>query len=156
MVDSKDGSQLDSFDYKILKEITGNGRIAVTELANRVGLSKSPTQVRLRRLEAQGYILGYRAVLDPAKLNRDHVAFVEVKLTDTTEKALNAFNEQVRKVDEIEQCHMIAGAFDYQLKVRTSDMRSYRRVLGEVISALPFVASTSTHVSMQSVKDEAF
>lgn len=156
MADSKDGSQLDSFDYKILKEITGNGRIAVTELANRVGLSKSPTQVRLRRLEAQGYILGYRAVLDPAKLNRDHVAFVEVKLTDTTEKALNAFNEQVRKVDEIEQCHMIAGAFDYQLKVRTSDMRSYRRVLGEVISALPFVASTSTHVSMQSVKDEAF
>jgi len=156
VADSKDGSQLDSFDYKILKEITGNGRIAVTELANRVGLSKSPTQVRLRRLEAQGYILGYRAVLDPAKLNRDHVAFVEVKLTDTTEKALNAFNEQVRKVDEIEQCHMIAGAFDYQLKVRTSDMRSYRRVLGEVISALPFVASTSTHVSMQSVKDEAF
>ncbi|MGV6889667.1 Lrp/AsnC ligand binding domain-containing protein [Rhodophyticola sp. SM2404] len=156
MVDSKYSGQLDAFDHKILKEITVNGRIAVTELANRVGLSKSPTQVRLRRLEAQGYILGYRAVLDPSKLNRDHVAFVEVKLTDTTEKALNAFNEQVRKVVEIEQCHMIAGAFDYQLKVRTSDMRSYRRVLGEVISALPYVASTSTHVSMQSVKDEAF
>ena len=156
MVDSKYSGQLDAFDHNILKEITVNGRIAVTELANRVGLSKSPTQVRLRRLEAQGYILGYRAVLDPGKLNRDHVAFVEVKLTDTTEKALNAFNEQVRKVVEIEQCHMIAGAFDYQLKVRTSDMRSYRRVLGEVISALPYVASTSTHVSMQSVKDEAF
>ena len=67
--------------------------------------------------------------------------------------ALGAFNDAVGKVAEIESCHMIAGAFDYLLKVRTRDVRQYRRVLGEVISALPHVASTSTHVSMQAVKD---
>ena len=81
------------------------------------------------------------------------MAFVEVKLTDTTEAALTAFNTAVLGLPEVEQCHMIAGAFDYLLKVRSSDIRSYRLVLGENISALPFVGSTSTHVSMQGVKD---
>ncbi|MGB0354245.1 MAG: Lrp/AsnC ligand binding domain-containing protein, partial [Paracoccaceae bacterium] len=102
------------------------------------------------------YILGYRAELDPVKLDREHVAFVEVKLSDTREAALAAFNKATIAVPEIEECHMIAGAFDYLVKVRCRDMGAYRRVLGEVISALPYVASTSTHVSMQAVKDRAF
>ena len=95
-------------------------------------------------------------MVDPAKLGRDHVAFVEVKLTDTTEAALRRFNTAVMAVPEIEQCHMIAGAFDYLLKVRTRDMRDYRRVLGEVVSGLPHVGQSSTHVSMEAVKDRAF
>lgn len=128
----------------------------MTELAERVGLSKTPTQVRLKRLIENGYILGFKAILNPVKLDRDHVAFVEVKLTATTEAALDAFNAAVHKVPEVEQCHMIAGAFDYLLKIRTKDMRSYRAVLGETISSLPYVGSTSTHVSMQSVKDDAY
>lgn len=103
---------------------------------------------------AEGYIQGFRAVLDPARLGLAHVAFVEVKLTDTREAALNAFNAAARDVPEIEQCHMIAGAFDYLLKVRSTDIAEYRRVLGEVISRLPHVAATSTHVSMEAVKDE--
>ena len=156
MSDISDNGPLDVFDRKILRILSTDGRIPVTDLARQVGLSKSPCQVRVKRLQAQGYIMGFRAVLNPAKLNRDHVAFVEVKLTDTTEAALGAFNAAVHKVPEIEQCHMIAGAFDYLLKVRTSDMRAYRRVLGEVISALPHVASSSTHVSMEAVKDSAF
>ena len=98
---------------------------------------------------------GYRAVLDPIRIGRDHVAFVEVRLSDTREAALSAFNEAVRGVPEIEQVHMIAGSFDYLLKVRTSDMHSYRRVLAEGISSLPHVAHTSTYVAMQAVKDEA-
>jgi Lrp/AsnC family leucine-responsive transcriptional regulator len=69
---------------------------------------------------------------------------------------LTAFNAAALKVPEIEQAHMIAGAFDYLLKVRTRDIRDYRRVLGEVISTLPFVGHTSTHVSMEAVKDQAF
>jgi Lrp/AsnC family leucine-responsive transcriptional regulator len=82
-----------------------------------------------------------------------HVTFVEVRLSDTRESALRAFNAAIQSVPEIEQCHMIAGAFDYLLKVRSRDIDAYRRVLGEVISALPHVASTSTHVSMEAVKD---
>ena len=86
-------------------------------------------------------------------IGREHVAFVEVKLNDTTEAALSAFNQAVAALTEIEQCHMIAGPFDYLLKVRTRDIASYRRVLGEKISALPYVANTSTYVSMEAVKD---
>lgn len=150
------GSQLDRHDRAILTELSREGRMPVTELAARVGLSKTPCQVRLKRLIEEGYIRGFRADLDPGRLGLDHVAFAEVKLSDTREAALTAFNQAVRKVPEIESCHMIAGAFDYLLKVRTADIREYRRVLGEVISALPHVESSSTHVAMETVKDRAF
>lgn len=144
----------DRFDQAILTTLAEDGRISITELARRIGLSKSPTQARLRRLEEEGVIRGYRAILDPIRLGLDHVAFVEVRMTDTREAALDAFNKAVAAVPEIEQVHMIAGNFDYLLKVRTADMRSYRRVLAENISTLPNVAGTSTYVAMQAVKED--
>lgn len=144
---------LDRYDRAILDALAGNGRISITDLAARIGLSKTPTQARLKRLEKSGVITGYRAMLDPIGIGRDHVAFVEVKLSDTREAALGAFNAAVRAVPEIEQCHMMAAAFDYLLKVRTQDMSSYRRVLAEQISTLPHVAQTSTFVAMQAVKE---
>lgn len=146
-------SEIDRIDIRILDELTSDGRISVTELARRVGLTKTPCQIRMNRLRERGYILGFRAIVDPARLGREHVAFAEIKLSDTTERALRAFNAAARQVPEIEECHMIAGAFDYLLKVRTRDMKDYRHVLGEVISALPHVASTSSYVSMEAVKD---
>jgi len=146
-------SQIDRIDRRILDELSRDGRLSITELAGRVGLSKTPCQARVTRLRARGIITGFRAILDPALLGRDHIAFAEVKLTATTEEALSAFNRAVARVPEIEECHMIAGAFDYLLKVRTADIKAYRQVLGETISALPHVGSTSTHVSMQAVKD---
>ncbi len=144
---------LDRFDRAILEVLAADGRVSITDLAQQIGLSKSPTQARLRRLEKEGVITGYRALLDPVRLGLDHVAFVEVKLTDTREAALRAFNKAVAQVPEIEQAHMIASHFDYLLKVRTRDMAAYRAVLGERISALPHVASTSTYVAMEAVKD---
>lgn len=144
---------LDRIDQKMLEELLKDGRVSMTELARRVGLSKTPCQVRLKRLQSDGFITGFRAILDAAKVGREHVAFAEVRLKDTTEASLKAFNAAARAVPEIEECHMIAGAFDYLLKVRTRDMRDYRHVLGEVISALPGVASTSSFVSMEAVKD---
>ena len=147
-------SELDSFDRKILDALAVEGRVSVTELARRIGLSKSPTQARLKRLEDSGVIRGYRALFDPIRLGRDHVAFVEVKLTDTREAALSAFNAAVMRVPEVEQCHLIAGSFDYLLKVRTAGMTGYRAVLAEKISTLPHVANTSTYVAMQAVKEE--
>ena len=148
-----DLDRLDGFDRSILSALAENGRISVTDLAKRIGLSKSPTQARLRRLEKSGVILGYKALLDPIRLGLDHVAFVEVRLSDTREAALDAFNQAVAAVPEIEQAHMIAADFDYLLKVRTRDMSAYRRFLGETISALPFVSNTSTYVAMQAVKE---
>ncbi len=149
-------SQIDQFDLRIIEALMEDGRLPVTELAVRVGLSKTPCQVRLKRLVADGYILGFRAIVDPAKLGMDHIAFTEVKLADTREKALDEFNRGVRKIKEVEECHMIASSFDYLLKVRTADIRRYRIVLGEKISSLPHVASTSTFVAMEAIRDKAF
>jgi Lrp/AsnC family leucine-responsive transcriptional regulator len=148
-----DKFDLDRYDRSILDVLARDGRISITDLAKQIGLSKSPTQARLRRLESEGVITGYRALLDPIRLGLDHVAFVEVKLSETREKALQAFNAAVAEVPEIEQVHMIASHFDYLLKVRTTNMAAYRHVLGEKISALPYVASTSTYVAMQAVKE---
>ena len=147
--------ELDLFDRAILQVMAADGRISVTDLARHIGLSKSPTQARLKRLEQDGYITGYRAILDPIRLGLDHVAFVEVRLSDTREAALSAFNRAVAEIPEIEQCHMLAANFDYLLKVRVRDMAAYRAVLGEKISSLPHVASTSTYVAMQAVKERA-
>ncbi len=151
-MESKD-SGLDRFDRAILAVLSVEGRITITDLANRIGLTKTPCQARLRRLEKSGHIHGYRAVIDPARMGRPHVAFVQVSLSDTRDAALRAFNAAVIKVPEVEQCHMIAGGFDYLLKVRTGDIAGYRAVLGERISALPHVASTSTFVVMETVKE---
>ncbi len=146
-------SDLDAYDLNILRALRENSRITVTDLAAKVGLSKTPCHNRIRRLERDGYVLGYTAVLNHAKLDEGHVAFVQVHLSDTTEPALQAFNEAVRSVPAVEQCHMIAGGFDYLLKVRTADIGAYRKTLGETIASLPFVSHTSTFVAMESVKE---
>lgn len=144
---------LDEHDRKILKVLQADGRIPVTALAEKVGLSKTPCQVRLKRLVEGGVIRGFTAQVDYARLGMDHVAFAEVKLSDTRDKALAEFNAGVLRIPEIEECHMIASSFDYLLKVRTPDIRRYRTVLGEKISSLPHVASTSTFVAMETVKE---
>ncbi|EFL89367.1 Lrp/AsnC family transcriptional regulator [Ahrensia sp. R2A130] len=147
--------QLDNLDRKILAALSNNARISITDLADQIGLSKTPCSARVKRLEDDGIITGYRAVVDPVKLGLDHIAFVEVKLSDTRASALNAFGRAVQSLQEIEQCHMIAGGFDYLLKVRTRDITTYRHFLGETLSALPGVAQTSTYVAMEAVKDVA-
>ena len=147
--------QLDGFDRAILHKLQIDGRMSVADLARQVGLSKSPVQARLKRLEGSRVILGYRAQLDPIRMGRAHVAFVEVRLADTREAALQAFNKAVQALPEVEQCHMIAGGFDYLLKVRTADIGAYRIFMGERLSALPHVMATSTYVAMEAVKDDS-
>ncbi len=146
----------DHFDRRILEELQKCGRITVTDLAKKVGLSKTPCQIRMKKLEDAGYILGYRAEVDHTKLGAGHIAFVQVKLNDTRSRSLEAFNAAAWEIPEIEECHMIASGFDYLLKVRTRDIGSYRRVLGEKISEMPYVAQTSTFVCMEQVKDRPF
>jgi Lrp/AsnC family leucine-responsive transcriptional regulator len=146
-------STLDSYDIKIINILLHDGRLPVTELAKRIGISKSPCQARLKRLQMEGFIIGFRAQVDYIKLGLEQVAFVEVKMLDTHEDALEAFNNAIKLIPEVEECHLIAGSFDYLVKVRTTDVTSYRKVLGESLSRLPSVASTSTYVSMQSIKD---
>lgn len=144
---------MDRIDRAILAVLARDGRIAMTELGQKVGLSKTPVTARVKRLERLGVITGYRAELSARRLGLDHVAFLEIRLSDTREPALQAFNRAIRAIPEVEECHMIAGGFDYLVKVRTSDIAAYRRVLSEAISALPHIAATSTYMSMESVRD---
>lgn len=146
-------AELDPFDHQILRHLSANGRMRITELAGHIGLSKTPCQARVKRLEASGYILGYHAALSAEKLGLSHIAFVQITLNNTREPALDAFNTAVRKIPEIEQCHMIAGGFDYLIKVRTPSIEAYRKIMGEQISTLPHVKSSSTFVSMEAVKE---
>lgn len=144
---------MDRIDHNILDALSRDARLSTAELARRVGLSKTPVQARLKKLEDEGIIRGYTAMIDRARMGEGHIAFVQVTLSDTRSVALDAFNKAVLTVPQIEQCHMIAGGFDYLLKVRTSDIAAYRRILGEQISALPHVAQTSTFVAMETIKD---
>lgn len=144
-------AKLDALDRKILAELTRNARIPVAELARTVGLSKTPVALRIRHLEEIGLITGYRAILSPLKLGLTHVTYVEVSMTDTREPALQQFNAAVRATPEIEECYMIAGSFDYLMKVRSRDMADFRRILAERISCLPHVSNTSSNVAMEAV-----
>ena len=144
---------IDKIDEKLLGLLAKNGRSTLNDLAKKVNLSISPCQARIKKLEEKKYILGYHARINFQQLEKAHIAFVQVSLSNTRAKALEEFNIEVGKLDAVEQCYMIAGSFDYLLKVRTSDIKSYRLLLSEEISSLPHVASTSTFVSMQSVKE---
>ncbi|WP_413207099.1 Lrp/AsnC ligand binding domain-containing protein [Rhodospirillum sp. A1_3_36] len=146
--------EMDRIDRRILAELQANGRLSIVELARRVNLTKTPCAERVRRLEREGVIEGYQARLNPQVLGADHVAFVQVSMTSTTEDALERFNMAVRRLPEVQSCHMIAGGFDYLLKVRTADITEYRHVLGEKISQLPGVQQTHTYVVMENVKDK--
>lgn len=145
---------LDAMDRKILAVLLDDARISMAELARTVGLSKTPVAARVRALEAQGLITGYRTMLSPVKLGLTHVAFVEVRMSDTRQAALEQFNTAARTIPEIEECYMIAGGFDYLLKVRTRDIAEYRQVMGERISTLPHVSATSTFVAMEAVFEQ--
>ena len=144
---------IDKIDEQIIKLLARNGRIKLSDLAKEVNLSISPCQARLKKLEDKKYIIGYHARVNYEQMQKAHVAFVQVVLSDTRASALENFNREVMKLDSIEQCHMIAGSFDYLLKVRTKNIKEYRILLSEKISSLPNVSSTSTFVSMESVKD---
>lgn len=147
---------LDSFDRRIIEAVLQDARISLVDLANRVGLSRTPCQLRLKRLIDDGIILGFHASLNYKHLGMSHIAFVELKLSDTREPALREFKKAVRAVKEVEQCHLIAGPFDYLLKVRTENIDAYRATLAESISRLPYVSSTSTFVVMEAVKDDNY
>jgi Lrp/AsnC family transcriptional regulator, leucine-responsive regulatory protein len=145
--------KLDVVDQSILRELQEHGRLPIVELASRVNLTKTPCTHRVRRLEEAGIIRGYRADLDPDQLDAGCVMIVMVLLDKTSDDALERFNEAVSRIPEVQGCYMIAGNFDYLLKIRTKDVANYRAVLGHQISKLPNVHQTHSFVVMELVKD---
>ena len=144
---------LDRTDRRILALLQQDGRISNVKLAEAVHLSPTATLERVRRLTEQGYILGYRARLDPHKLGAGMLVFVEIILDRTTETVLEDFRKAVRDQPEIMECHLVAGGFDYLLKLRVADMEDYRRVAGRVLWRLPGVRETRTYAVMEEVKN---
>ncbi|MBV17066.1 MULTISPECIES: Lrp/AsnC ligand binding domain-containing protein [Thalassospira] len=147
----KNQKNLDKIDTQILRELQNDGRMSNVELSRRVNLSPTPCLERVRRLEQQGFITGYMATIDPRKLNQSLVVFVEITLDRTTPDVFDVFAAAIRKLPEIEECHMVAGGFDYLAKLRVEDMYAYREFL-ERLSSVQGVSQTHTYVVMEEVK----
>ncbi|MCB2039433.1 MAG: Lrp/AsnC ligand binding domain-containing protein [Rhodoferax sp.] len=148
---SPDASDLDRIDLKILQQLQMDGRISNLKLAENVSLSPTAVLARVQRLTRDGYILGYEARLNPHKLGRGMLVFVEVLLDRTTPNVFEAFKAAVQVRTEIMECHMVAGGFDYLLKTRMADMDAYRQFAGTVLWQLPGVRETRTYAVMEEV-----
>ena len=145
---------LDRLDRRILAVLQDDGRISTVDLAERIGLSATATSERVKRLHRDGYIQGYGARLDAAKLGRAFLVFVEVTLDKTTPDVFELFAAAVQRSPDVLECHLVAGGFDYIMKTRVADMTAYRKFLGEVLLALPGVKETRTYAVMEEVKNE--
>lgn len=144
--------ELDRIDLRILKVLQADGRISNLKLAEAVALSPTAVLARTQRLLREGYILGYEARLNPLKLGRGMLVFVEVLLDRTTPNVFNEFKAAVQVRDEILECHMVAGGFDYLIKTRMADMAAFREFAGSVLWQLPGVRETRTYAVMEEVK----
>jgi DNA-binding Lrp family transcriptional regulator len=145
---------MDKFDERILHELKIDGRISNVELAERIGLSPSATLRRVQELEKQGVIKGYRAVLDSSQLGVGFAAYVSIGLASHRKQAQLEFEEHVRFVDEVVECHNITGSNEYLLRVETKDLPSYKKFHADVLGECRQVNSITTMVVMDTPKDE--
>lgn len=144
---------LDRIDRKILRAVQDDGRLTNLQLAEKISLSPTATAERLKRLTRDGYIVGYQAMLSPEKLDLGMLVYVEVKLDRTTPEVFDEFAKAIRKADEVMECHMVAGGFDYLIKARVQGMETYRSFLSDVILSLPGIRETHTYAVMEEIKN---
>lgn len=147
--------ELDRIDLRILNVLQTDGRIANLKLAEAVALSPTAVLARTQRLQREGYILGFEARLNPLKLGLGMLVFVEVLLDRTTPNVFEQFKAAVQVRDEILECHMVAGGFDYLIKTRMADMAAFRDFAGRVLWQLPGVRETRTYAVMEEVKNSS-
>ena len=145
--------QLDRIDRNIIRILQRDARIPHTELARKVGLSTTPCKERVRRLERDGVIQHYQAVLDPDALNRGLVVFVQIRLNRTSQDIFEEFTARALDLLEVQECYLVSGNFDYLLKARVADMNAYRILLGETLLTLPGVLESTSYVVMEQVKE---
>lgn len=144
--------ELDRIDRQLLALLQSDGRLTVAELARQVNLTLTPCIERVRRLEREGFIEGYFAKLNPRRLGQSMLAFTEVTLDHATPDVFERFRSAVAPMEEIVECHMVAGGFDYLLKTRVRDLEEYRRVLGDRIANVRGVRHTQTYFVLEEVK----
>ncbi|THF64118.1 winged helix-turn-helix transcriptional regulator [Pseudothauera rhizosphaerae] len=148
--------ELDRIDRKILDILQKNARIAMTELAEKVGLSATPCTERVRRLEREGVITGYHAHVNPHALGRGLLVFVEIKLSAKSGEVFERVKNEMRYVPEVMECHLVSGDFDYLVKARIAEMGEYRRLLGNILLKLPAAAESRSYVVMEEIKETLY
>lgn len=144
---------LDRTDRKILAELQQDGRLSITELAARVGLSATPVAERVRRLEREKVITGYYARVDPRALDLRLLVFVELRMSAKSAEIFDAVKAELAHVPEVLECHLVSGEFDYLIKARIPDMSDYRRLLGRILLRLPAAVESRSYVVMEEIKD---
>ena len=150
-----ESDQLDAIDRSLLRLLQEDGRRTTLDLATRVGLSPTGTSQRVKRLFRDGFITAVRAVLNPQKIGRGTLVFIEVRLDQAAPHVFDRFAEAVAKAPEVLECHMVVGGFDYLVKARISEMAAYQDFLKRVILPLPGVRETHTYASISDVKPDA-
>jgi len=146
---------LSRIDRKLLRLLQKDARLTYAELARQVGLTTTPCKERVKRLEREGYIRGYHADLNPEKLGKGLVVFVQITLQRTAGDAFAEFSDAIKDVPEVEECHLVAGNFDYLIKARVKDMNSYREFLGGSLMQLPGVQESTSYPVMEAATEHA-
>lgn len=155
MKDSSRESTLDRIDLKILKLLQEDGRLTNAELAQRTNTSPATCHRRTQRLFAEGYVSGVRAMVAPDKVGRGSLVMVGVVLDRSTPESFSEFEAAVRKLAFVLDCHLVAGDFDYMLKIRVRDMADFNRLHGDKLIALPGTRQTRTFFVIREVIDNA-
>jgi Lrp/AsnC family leucine-responsive transcriptional regulator len=146
-------TELDRIDLKILDALQAQGRLSMTELAERVGLSASPCTERVRRMEREGVITGYHAHLHPQALGRTLLVFVEIRLSSKSDEVFEKVRAAMQALPEVMECHLVSGSFDYLIKARLKGMSDYRSLLGKLLKNIPVPAESHSYVVMEEVKE---
>ncbi len=148
--------ELDRIDLKILDILQREGRISVTELADRISLSATPCSDRVKRMEREGVITGYHARVNPAALGKNLLVFLEIKLSAKSGDVFDTVKNELLYVPEVMECHLVSGDFDYLVKARLTEMNEYRRLLGEILKRLPASAESRSYVVMEEIKETLY
>jgi len=142
------------YNDKILCELKANGRIANTELAEKIGLSPSACLRRVQELENNGLIKGYRAVINNELLGMNFIAYVGIGLGEHSIASQLAFEKAIKLADEVKECHNVTGSFEYLIRVETHDVKSFKHFHADILGAIKQISSITTHIVMDSPKDE--
>ena len=143
--------RLDPTDRRILHVLQREGRISNAELAERIALSPSACHRRVSRLESEGYIREYVALLDPRKIGKPTVVFVEIRLSSQSDDVLDAFERSVVRIPDVLECHLMAGEADYLLKIAVEDTEDFARIHRQFLARLPGVAQMQSSFSLRTV-----
>jgi Lrp/AsnC family leucine-responsive transcriptional regulator len=144
---------LDKIDRHILRLLQRDGRMAMKDLSEQVGLSITPCIERVRRMEREGVITGYYARVSPAAVGVNLLVFVEITLNQKSAKAFEQFRHEVLRIPEVMECHLVSGDFDYLIKARIREMAEYRTLLGDMLLQLPGAAQSKSYVVMEEIKE---